>query len=411
MKAPGNGKSMATAPRRVLLVEINHDGTFGGSHQALFDLARNLDAARYTPVVLFYEDNPFAQKLRKLGIRVQTWDAEWMREHGKREGWFAPGRALRLGAAVARRVSFLRRERIDLVHINNSPSFSYYDWLPAARIVGIPCVTHLRGELYPMRNGVIRWLNRRFDHYIAISSYISGVLANENFPRDRITQIEDGIDADAFLSRVQRSRDDVRSELGVAPAQLLAVMVGHLREWKGQDVVLRALAQLTPEERSTLRVVFAGADDPMDIAFRARLDSLVREHGLDKCVAFLGGRGDVPDLMNAADMVLHASTRPEPFGLVLLEGMILGRLVIAAALGGPLEILTDDSGWTFDPRDPSALAELLRRVVADPQISASYSRTATSKAATFSARRTATRVQDLYAVLLNGKLAHSGAIA
>jgi len=138
---------------------------------------------------------------------------------------------------------------------------------------------------------------------------------------------------------------------------------------------------------------------------------LVREHGLEKCVAFLGGRGDVPDLMNAADMVLHASTRPEPFGLVVLEGMILGRLVIAAALGGPLEILTDDSGWTFDPRDPSALAELLRRVVADPQISASYSRTATSKAATFSARRTATRVQDLYAVLLNGKLAHSGAIA
>lgn len=403
--------SPAASPRRVLLVEINHDGTFGGSHQALFDLARNLDPTLYQPVVLFYEDNPFAERLRNLGIRVQTWDAEWMREHGARARWFAPGRALRLGAAVARRVSFLRRERIELVHINNSPSFSYYDWLPAARIVGIPCVTHLRGELYPMRNGVTRWLNRRFDHYIAISSYISGVLANENFPRQRITQIEDGIDAEAFLSRVQRSRDDVRTELGVAAGQLLAVMVGHLREWKGQDVVLRALAQLTPQEQSRLRVVFAGADDPIDTAFRARLDSLVSEHRLGNCVAFLGGRTDVPDLMNAADLVLHASTRPEPFGLVVLEGMILGRLVIAAALGGPLEILSDDSGWTFDPSDPSALAELLRRVVANPKISAAYSRTAASKAATFSARRTATRVQDIYSGLLNAKLANSGVIA
>jgi glycosyltransferase involved in cell wall biosynthesis len=401
-------EGVVTPPHRILLVEINHDGTFGGSHQAMFDLARHLDPKRYTPVVLFYEDNPFAEELRRSGFRVLTWGAEWLREHGTRARWFSPRRIVKLGAAVARRVSLLRRERIDLVHINNSPSFSYFDWLPAARLLGIPCVTHLRGELYPISGRFVRWLNYRFDHYITISSYVSGILKNEHFPSDRISQIEDGLDIDAFLKRVTRSRDEVRAELGAAPGQILAVMVGHLREWKGQDIVLRALGELERDEKSGIRVVFVGADDPVDTAFRTRLNALVREYRLESCVQFLGGRHDVPDLMNGADLVLHASTRPEPFGLVVLEGMVLGRLVIAAALGGPLQIVGEGSGWTFDPTQPSALAALLRRVIGHPELSTSFSETATSRAATFTVQRTTTRVQNVYAGLLGGNAVSFG---
>ena len=390
----------AAAPHRILLVEINHDGTFGGSHQAMFDLARHLDPLRYTPVILFYEDNPFAEKLRALGFRVLTWEGEWQREHGTRARWFSPGRVVRVGEAIARRVAVLLRERIDLVHVNNSPSYSYYDWLPAARLVGIPCMTHLRGELYPTTNRVVRWLSHRFDHYIAISSYVNGILVRESFPPDRISQIEDGVDIDRLLHSVKRSRPDVRAELGVPPDVLLAVMAGHLREWKGQDVVLRALADLNADERSRIRVVFAGSDDPSDTAFRRRLDALVQSHELESCVSFLGGRQDVPDLMNAADLVLHASTRPEPFGLVVLEGMVLGRLVIAAALGGPLQIVADGTGWTFDPTKPSELTSLLRRVIQNPGIATSYSAAATTRATAFTVQRTASRVQNVYAGLL-----------
>ncbi len=396
-------------PYRILLVEINHDGTFGGSHQAMYDLARHLDPAVYTPVVLFYEDNPFAEQLRQLGFRVLTWDAEWTREHGTRDRWFSPRRVVRLGSAVARRVALLRRECIDLVHINNSPSFSYYDWLPAARMLRIPCVTHLRGELYPINSRVIRWLNCRFDHYFAISSYVRGILERERFPRDRISQIEDGVDIGSFLSRVKRSRAEVRDELGAKSGQLLAVMVGHLREWKGQDIVLSALGQLDSGERSRIRVVFVGADDPIDTAFRVRLNALVQSHGLEQCVSFLGGRADVPDLMNGADLVLHASTRPEPFGLVVLEAMVLGRLVIASALGGPLQIVAEGSGWTFDPAQPSALARLLQRVIEQPELLTSYSKAAAAQAATFTAQRTASRVQTVYATLLAGNAASVGA--
>ncbi len=396
-----NAEAGSTAsPSRILLVELNHDGTFGGSHQAMFDLARHLDSSRYTPITLFYQDNPYAERLRAQGYRVLIWESEWRREHGTRARWFSPKRVVRMGEAVLRRVSLLRRERIDLVHLNNSPSYGYYDWLPAARMVGIPCVTHLRGELYPTTNRLVHWLNCRFDRYIAISAYVRQILESNDFPRDRISQIEDGVDIDAILQSVKRTREEVRAELGIPPGALLAVMAGHLREWKGQDVVLHALGQLRPDERSRIRVAFAGVDDPLDVRFRRSLDDIVRANKLESCVSFLGGRRDVPELMNAADLVLHASTRPEPFGLVVLEGMVLGRLVIASALGGPLQIVADGSGWTFDPRQPAELAKLLRRVLESPQLSTVNSAAATARAKAFSVQRTSSRVQHVYDELL-----------
>ncbi|HKO15634.1 MAG TPA: glycosyltransferase family 4 protein [Gemmatimonadaceae bacterium] len=395
--AQGKGK----APRRILLVETTRDGTFGGSFQALYDLARHIDRDRYTPVVIFYEHNPFVERLRERGVSVIVWEAEWYREHGVRARWFSPRRVLRAGAAVARRVALLHRERIDLVHVNNSPSYGYYDWLPAARLAGIPCVTHLRGELYPIRSPLVRWLNCRFDRFITISTYVTGILERERFPHERIVQVEDGIDHALIRASVKRPSCCVRRELSVPEGTLLAVMVGHLRRWKGQDVVLLALAGLEPAMRRQILVAFVGADDPNDSAYRQTLEDLVRVHQLEPSVRFLGSRLDVPDLMNAADVVLHASTTPEPFGLVVLEGMAHGRLVIAAALGGPVQVLGQGGGWLFDPRDPAELTALLRRAMLRPGDASACAATAPLQAQKFTIERTADRVQAIYGDLLS----------
>lgn len=388
------------APRRILLVEVNVDGTAGGSHQAMFDLARNFDPARYTPIALFYQNNPFADRLRSLGLQVLIWDEQWEWEHGTPARWFSPRRVVGAARAISRRLALLRSERIDLVHMNNSPSYGYLDWLPAARLLGIPCVTHLRGDLYPISNEVVRWLNCRFDRYIAISTYMKGILESERFPSRRILQIEDGVDIEGLQRSVKRSRSEVRAELGVASSAVLAVMAGHLRDWKGQDVVLRALGGLEPALRSRIHVAFAGADDQFAGNFRQRLDDLIRTHQLESCVSFLGARTDVPELMNAADVVLHASTRAEPFGLVVVEGMALGRLVIAAALGGPLQILRDGGGWTFDPSKPAELTELLRQVILEPELATTHGNAAVAHAQQFTVQRTTNRIQNVYDELL-----------
>jgi glycosyltransferase involved in cell wall biosynthesis len=71
--------------------------------------------------------------------------------------------------------------------------------------------------------------------------------------------------------------------------------------------------------------------------------------------------------MNTWDVVVHASVRPEPFGRVILEGMLLGKPVIATAAGGVPELIDDGrTGFLVPPGNASALADCLRRVLSAP---------------------------------------------
>jgi glycosyltransferase involved in cell wall biosynthesis len=119
-------------------------------------------------------------------------------------------------------------------------------------------------------------------------------------------------------------------------------------------------------------------------------------------VAFLGERSDVPDLTNAADLVLHAATKPEPFGLVLLEAMALGKPLVAANLGGPVEIVTPESGMLFDPGVPAELARILEQLVTDADLRRRLSDGALLRVQDFSLDQTVAGVQAVYAELLPG---------
>src|SRR5215218_1924640 len=90
--------SAVTAPRpRIMYLEANDDGTVGGSHQALFDLVRNLDRARYEPVVVFYQDNVFVERMRAAGIEVHLLEKQARKEkHTRLQG----GALAKLGVLV-----------------------------------------------------------------------------------------------------------------------------------------------------------------------------------------------------------------------------------------------------------------------------------------------------------------------
>jgi hypothetical protein len=84
-------------------------------------------------------------------------------------------------------------------------------------------------------------------------------------------------------------------------------------------------------------------------------------------VHFLGFRSDIPSLMSLANVVVHTSVAPEPFGRVLVEGMFAKRPVVATRAGGALEIIEDGtSGVLVPPADPGALAHALAQLLGDP---------------------------------------------
>jgi glycosyltransferase involved in cell wall biosynthesis len=188
-------------------------------------------------------------------------------------------------------------------------------------------------------------------------------------------------------------------------------MVGNIKRWKGQGVVLDALSLLGADLRNRIRVLFIGdlENAPASATGYARskpglyyeeLQRTVTERCLTDCVKFLGRRQDVPDLMNAADVVVHASTKPEPFGLVVVEGMALGKPVIAANDGGPADIVVPGSGLTFDTQKPEQLAQALQRLAADPRLQVSLGTGARARAREFTIDRTVRAVEQVYRELV-----------
>lgn len=396
---PGSGRASTRPASRILYLEANEDGTVGGSHQALYDLVKRLDRSRYEPVVAFYQENRFAAALRELGVEVHV--LETMRA-AERALQLSGGRLAKLrgmGAAIARRVRFLREQRIALLHVNNSPRVGSDDWMPAARFVGIPSVVSAMGDasaaLEP--NPIKRWLMRGFDHVLPISGYIADAMTRLGFPASRMDLVMLGVDVEGIRGRVQRTRAAVRAELGVAEETMLAAMVGNLRPWKGQSVVLAALARLEAAARERLHVVFIGAAREDDAEYVAQLHATVASEGLADCVSFVGGRTDVPDLVNASDVALHASVKPEPFGLVVIEAMALGKAVIAADRGGPAEVLTAESGVLYDVERPDALAAALASLVADPSRRTALGAGARARVRHFTIQETVAGIERVYA--------------
>src|SRR5205814_42692 len=130
---------------------------------------------------------------------------------------------------------------------------------------------------------------------------------------------------------------------------------GRITRWKGQDVVLRALAKL-----SDVRAIFVGEEEDREYANELR--SLANDR-----VRFLGFREDARELMSAVDCIVHVSTAPEPFGRVIVEGMLALRPVIATNAGGVPEIIEDGvSGILVAPGNADELAAAIRRVFSDP---------------------------------------------
>ena len=353
-------------PVRVLYVEGNPDGTVGGSYFSLLFLVRGLDRQRYQPIVAFATENPLIPRFHEAGVETRI---------------VPPGRPVRLpggtvGRLVAKVLNFfygfvaepralaalLRAERIDLLHLNNS-IIRNHGWMVAARLAGIPCVTHERGinAAFSKRS---RLLGRSLRAVICISEAVRQNCVRRGLGHLPLVTIPNGLDPADMV--VTRPRDVILAELGVPVDRLVVGIVGNIRRWKGQEVVIRALARLR-DVAPDMVLVLIGAAAKEDAVYKQQLEALVRDVGLVGRVVVTGYRSDVADCVNALDVMIHASTDPEPFGRVLLEGMALRKPLVASRGGAVPEIVADgETGLLFEPGNADDLARALSSLAEDP---------------------------------------------
>ncbi len=256
----------------------------------------------------------------------------------------------------------IERQGVDIVHARSrAPAWSA---AIAARRTGRRFVTTFHGT-YGHANALKRQYNAvmtRADAVIAISEHIARHMqAIYGTPRDRIRVIHRGVDLDLFdPAQADGPRVAVLRAAWDVPDGVPVIMLpGRVTRWKGQHVLIDALARL---DRRDFCCLLVGDDQGRD-GYRADLDAAISRYGLGDVVRLTGPCDDMPAAYRLADLVVSASTDPEAFGRVAIEAQAMGRPVIATDHGGARETVVEgETGWLVPPGDEDALAEALKNL-------------------------------------------------
>lgn len=319
----------------------------GGVERGTIEIAEAIREAGFRPLVAS-AGGALVAELQALGARHVTLPLATK----------APLGLWRNAAALA---GLVRAEGVAILHARSrAPAWSA---LVAARRTGARFVTTYHGaynEGFPGKR-LYNSVMARGERVIAISRFIADlVAARHGTPRERIRLIPRGVDPRRFdPGAVPPERIAAqRAAWGAAPGQPVVLLPGRLARWKGQHVLVSALAGLPG-----VIGVLAGGGDGQARALRAQADAL----GLGARLVLAGHVAAMDLALAAADVVVHASTDPEAFGRTVIEAQAMARPVIAADLGGPRETVEHGvTGWRVTPGDPAALAAAIGRVLAMP---------------------------------------------
>jgi len=265
---------------------------------------------------------------------------------------------------AARLASVIRTEQVAIVHARSrAPAWSA--WLASQR-TGAHFVTTYHGaysEDLPFKrryNAVMA----RGEIVIAASRFIAGlVIERHGIDPGKLRVIPRGVDRTIFdpdaiaPDRLARLVRDWHLPDG-APT---VVLPGRLTGWKGQTVLLDAIARMP---RRDVVCVLVGSDQGRH-RYASELLRQAQKLGIGDRVRLVGECDDMPAALMLSDVVVHASTQPEAFGRVVIEAQAMARPVIAADLGGPVETVDHGvTGLRVPPGDPAALAIAIEHMLA-----------------------------------------------
>lgn len=353
------GRRRATDIR---VLAIDQSGVLGGAELSLLEIVR---ARTQNFEVVLFDDGPFRAELHNIGAEVRVLNGSALNEVRKQNDALPLGRVLK-GVVALVRGTITRARHADVIYANTQRAMvvaAMAGWL-----VRRPVVWHLRDivssdHFGPTQLQLIKWCSKLgLAHVIANSAATARAFIElTSFDSTRVDVVFNGFSAAPFDALRNEPVEMLRSMLKLPRNAFLVGSFSRLARWKGQFVLLDAMV-LNPDTHA----VFVGAPLFGEELYEAELREHVVRNGLEGRVHFLGFQHDVVACMVAVDVVVHTSIAPEPFGRVIVEGMLARRPVVAAAAGGVLEIVDDGvNGLLCAPGDAVALASALAKLHGD----------------------------------------------
>jgi len=205
--------------------------------------------------------------------------------------------------------------------------------------------------------------SKKANKIIAISESLKGELIGLGIKSEKIEVVYNGVDGRDFYVYSQLQIENEKKKYGFFKNSKIIGYVGRLHKEKGLDILIAVFHQLL-KRFDHLYLLLVG-DGPE----REKLEELVRRLSLEKRVIFLGQKENIPLFLNMIDVFVLPSNVRESFGIVLIEAMACGKVVVGSDLGGIPEIIKNESnGFLFTSGDERELADKLSRILSDEKL-------------------------------------------
>lgn len=311
---------------------------------------------------------------------------------------------LKIWLNAARLEKVIRKHKVDLVHARSrAPAWSAY---LACKRTNTPFITTFHGQ-YTIQNEWKKKYNSimlRGRLTIAVSHFIKQhILDNYPAKANKIHVIHRGVDLKAFSpDRVGKQRIiDLLRQWNVPEHLPIILFPGRVTRWKGQDVFVKALAQLGHKD---FFAVLLG-DDTQHPKYRAEVEQLISTSGLEGHVRMVGSTANMTEAYQLAKFVVATSVEPEAFGRVVLEAQAMGKPVIATRHGGACEtVIEQETGLLVPPGDVQELTNAISNTLAmSEEDIAAVGKAGMEQAKQFSTHMMCEKTLAIYHKLLNSK--------
>ena len=376
---------MHPATKPVRIAYLNPVGQLGGAEISLLDLLAGIRVAEpaWELHLVTGEDGPLVERAQALGVQVKVLPfpraLARLGDSGSRPLaalWQALGAVTGTAVYLARLRRTLTAIQPDIVHTNGFKMHILGTW---ARRERTPVIWHIRDYVSsrPVMKRLLRFHAGRCALAIGNSNSVAQDIQRACGPRFDAVCIYNAVNLVQYSPDGPRADLDSLSGLPQAESSSLRIgLIATLAHWKGHAVFLRAFAEL-PDHLDYRAYVIGGPIYQTEKSQHTldQLRAFAVQLGIAHRVGFTGFMSKPADAMRALDIIVHASTQPEPFGRVIAEGMACGRAVICSAAGGALELVTDGrDALTHAPGDHVALADCIVKLAQDSDLRACLGR-------------------------------------
>lgn len=342
---------------------IDHSADMGGAEYVLLDILKNypnsqialLSKGRFEKFLIAQKIHvkiiPFSEKIRlisknNLNIFKEIW-------------------ALPTIVKTAYKIARLSKN-FDLIYANSQKAFIL--GAIAGKIAHKPVIWHLHDILtqdhFSPKN---IWLDVYLANHNARSVIANSQATADSFTghgghKDLVKVVYNSIESKPFLKVNSRKARALKNKFNPKNKPLIGLF-GRIAFWKGQHVAIAAMKSLP-----NFQLLIVGSPLKSSLDYSHKLQLQIKKLGLARQIKMIGSRTDVPELMSICDIIIHTSVAPEPFGRVIVEGMLSKKPVIATAGGGVLEIIEDRvSGYLVPMNSTQKLSSAINKVLDNPE--------------------------------------------